>query len=205
MKIAIIGAGNVGGALATKLIQANHQVLIGAKFPLSVKAIQLATKIGEDRFASIENACKQSDIIIISTPADAIISILEQCGHLQNKIVIDTTNAIRVKPEPYATAFDAIKELANVDKLVKCFNSTGFENILDPIYHGAGIDMFYAGNNEEANQVAIQLAIDIGFANCYNFGGADKVALLEMFALSWINLAIMQGHGRNIAFKIIKR
>lgn len=56
MKIAIIGAGNVGGALATKLIQAKLQVLIGAKFPLSVKEIQLATKIGEDRFTSIENA-----------------------------------------------------------------------------------------------------------------------------------------------------
>ncbi len=77
--------------------------------------------------------------------------------------------------------------------------------MLDPIYQDAGIDMFYVGNNEEANQVAIQLAKDIGFANCYNFGGADKVALLEQFALSWINLAIMQGHGRNIAFKIIKR
>ncbi len=48
MKIAIIGAGNVGGALAIRLIQAKHQVLIGAKFPLSAKAIQLATKIGED-------------------------------------------------------------------------------------------------------------------------------------------------------------
>lgn len=110
-----------------------------------------------------------------------------------------------MKPEPYATAFDAIKELAKVDKLVKCFNSTGFEIMLDPYYHGAGIDMFYAGNNEEANQMAIQLAKDIGFANCYNFGGADKVALLEQFGLSWINLAIMQGHSRNIAFKIIHR
>ncbi len=35
--------------------------------------------------------------------------------------------------------------------------------------------------------------------------GDDKVELLEKFALSWINLAIMQGHGRDITFKMIRR
>jgi hypothetical protein len=49
------------------------------------------------------------------------------------------------------------------------------------------------------------LALDIGFASCIDFGKADKVELLEKFALAWINLAIMQGHGRGMAFKIVKR
>jgi len=52
---------------------------------------------------------------------------------------------------------------------------------------------------------AEQLANDIGFGKCYDFGGDDKVELLEKFALSWINIAIMQGHGRNLAFKLLKR
>ena len=65
--------------------------------------------------------------------------------------------------------------------------------------------MFCAGNNKEAKQTAAQLATDIGFATCYDFGGDDKVQLLEQLALSWINLAIMQGHGRNLAFKITRR
>jgi hypothetical protein len=38
-----------------------------------------------------------------------------------------------------------------------------------------------------------------------NFGQFDKVELLEKFACSGINLAIMQGHGRNMAFKVLKR
>lgn len=37
------------------------------------------------------------------------------------------------------------------------------------------------------------------------FSKGDKVELLEKFALSWINLAIFQGHGRNLAFKVIRR
>lgn len=205
MKIAIIGTGNVGGALAQQLIKAGHTVLMGAKFPLSEKSIRLATKIGEDRFAVIEYAAKQSEVIIITTPPDAVLQIIPQLGNIEGKTIIDTTNAVRVKPEPYPTAYHAIKAVSQSESVVKCFNTTGFENILNPIYRTEGIDMFCAGNNKPAKEIAEQLAKDIGFAFCYDFGGDDKVELLEKFALSWINLAILQGHGRDIAFKVLRR
>ena len=124
---------------------------------------------------------------------------------MQQKIIIDATNAVRVKPQPYATAFHAIKEITKAKHVVKCFNTTGFENMLNPVYNGAGIDMFAAGSSAKAKETASQLAKDAGFANCYNFGGDDKAELLEQFALCWINLAIMQGHGRDIAFKVLRR
>lgn len=41
--------------------------------------------------------------------------------------------------------------------IVKCFNSTGFENLLDPVNNGAGIDMFMAGDSEKAKSVDVQL------------------------------------------------
>ena len=75
----------------------------------------------------------------------------------------------------------------------------------DPSYDGVGIDMFMAGSSERGKQVARQLALEAGFAECYDFGGDDKVVLLEQFALAWINLAIMQGQGRQIAFKVLRR
>ncbi|AXE20449.1 NADPH-dependent F420 reductase [Runella rosea] len=204
MKIAIIGSGNVGGALAQQWIKAGHSVLIGAKFPLSHKNIRLATKIGEDRFTNIPFAVKQSDVILIATPPTAIFDIIEQMGDVSNKILIDATNAVRQKPAPYDTVYHTLtdKTAANV---VKCFNSTGFENILNPVYEGQKIDMFMAGDNAEAKQTAHQLAIDAGFGHCWDFGKGDKVLLLEQFALSWINLTIMQGHGREIAFRVLKR
>jgi 8-hydroxy-5-deazaflavin:NADPH oxidoreductase len=205
MNIAIIGSGNVGGALAQSFIQAGHMVLIGAQLPLSEKSIKLATVIGEDRFTSVENAARQAEVIIITTPPEAVLAIIPQLGDVQQKIIIDTTNSVRTKPEGYATAYHAIKEKTGTELLVKCFNSTGFENMRNPVYNGEGIDMFCAGNNKEAKAVATKLATDIGFATCYDFGGDDKVQLLEQLALSWINLAIMQGHGRNLAFKLIRR
>jgi 8-hydroxy-5-deazaflavin:NADPH oxidoreductase len=205
MKIAIIGSGNVGGALAQQFVKANHTVLVGAKFPLSDKSMKLAEVIGEDRFAAIDTVAKQSKVIILTTPPDAVLSILPQLGNVEGKIIIDATNSIRTKPDGFATAFHAIKAIAKTEAVVKCFNTTGFENMLNPVYRSEGIDMFCAGNDKYAKAIVQQLCTDIDFANCYDFGGDDKVELLEKFALSWINLAIMQGHGRDIALKLVRR
>ena len=204
MKIAIIGSGNVGGALAQQWVKAGHTVLVGAQFPLSEKNITLASKIGEDRFGSIPNVVKQCDVILIATPPTAIFEILEQMGDVSGKVFIDATNSIMKSPEPYKTVYHCIADKTNAE-VVKCFNTTGFENMLNPIYKGEAIDMFMAGDSENVKSVATQLALDAGFGTCLDFGKSDKVELLEKFALSWINLAIMQGHGRNMAFKVVRR
>lgn len=107
-------------------------------------------------------------------------------------------------PEPYKTVYHALADKTNAE-IVKCFNTTGFENMLNPLYHGEGIDMFMAGESDKAKEVAKKQALDCGFGSCIDFGKSDKVELLEKFALSWINLAIMQGLGRNLAFKIVYR
>lgn len=204
MKIAVIGSGNVGGALAQKWVKAGHTVLIGAKFPLSDKNIRLATQIGEDRFSSVEYAVKQCEVVLIATPPTAVFEVIEQMGDVSGKVLIDATNAVRQKPEPYDTVYHALSGRTK-GLVVKCFNSTGFENMLNPVYHGEKLDMFMAGDSDEAKQVAQQLALDAGFGACWDFGKGDKVLLLEQFALAWINLAIMQGHGRDIAFRVVRR
>lgn len=204
MIIAIIGSGNVGGALAQKWVKTGHTVLIGAQFPLSEKNIVLATKIGEDRFTSVENAVKQSEVVLVATPPNAVFEIVDQMGDVSAKVIIDATNSIQKTPEPYQTVYHCLAEKTN-GEIVKCFNSTGFENMLEPVYNGEAIEMFMAGDSEKAKSVAKQLAIDAGFGNCIDFGKSDKVELLEKFALSWINLAILQGEGRNIAFKVVRK
>jgi predicted dinucleotide-binding enzyme len=65
--------------------------------------------------------------------------------------------------------------------------------------------MFVAGDSAKGKEVARQLSSDLGFAKCYDFGGDDKIPLLEQVALTWVNLAIFQKEGRNIAFKVLKR
>lgn len=205
MNIAIIGAGNVGSALAAGL-QAKHTLTFGVRDPQSVKSEKAAGLIKHASFKTVKEACVQADVIIITTPPEAVLQLIPELGDVSNKVLVDATNSVRTRPEPFPTAYHALKEKTGSSKVVKCFNTTGFENMLNPVYPSAGgIDMFCAGSDAEAKDLAKQLSKDIGFGECWDFGGDDKVELLEKFALSWINLAIMQGHGRNLAFKVIRR
>ena len=203
MNIAIIGTGNVGGALAANWSKKGHTINLGVQDESNFKGKELL-KNGNTNVFSIQDAVAKSEVILIAIPPTAIFEIMEQMGDVSNKIIIDATNAIAKIPEPYKTVYHALQDKTKVE-IVKCFNTTGFENMLNPIYDGVAIDMFMAGDSEKAKLVAKQLALDCGFGSCIDFGKSDKVELLEKFALSWINLAIMQGQGRNIAFKVVRR
>lgn len=205
MKIAIIGAGNVGGALAKRWAKAGHTILLGLRELNSSDAKELEKFSQNISSHTISDAIENSEVVLFATPPEAAVSIAKQNHSLKNKIVIDATNAVFKKPEPYKTAFEGIKKETGCEDVAKCFNSTGFENMENPNYGNIAIDMFAAGSSAKAKEIAKQLSLDAGFAECCDFGGDDKVELLEQFALSWINLAILQKQGRNIAFKVLRR
>ena len=206
MNIAIIGSGNVGGSLAKKWISAGHTVLVGARTPLSEKNVKLASEIGEDRFTSIEFAVKQCEVILLATPAPATIEVVKSLGDTTGKIIIDTMNIVMGRgPQGYKNTSDAILDHTQSKDVVKCFNTTGANNMQNPNYDKVSIDLFVAGDSEKGKLVASKLAMDAGFAACYSIGGNDKFELMEQFAWFWINLAMFQGQGREIAFKLLKR
>ncbi len=203
MQIAIIGSGNVGGALASVWAEKGHSILLGVQDLASFKGQALLAN-PRTQACSIRDAIAASDVVLIATPPTAIFSILDAAEAPQERVWIDATNAVRGAPEPFPTVYHCIAALPNTH-VVKCFNNTGFENLRNPRYGEEGLDMFMAGESDTAKALAHQLALDAGFATCIDFGKGDKVELLEKFALSWINLAILQGHGRNIAFKLLRR
>jgi len=204
MKIAIIGTGNVGGALAKKWAQAGHQVVLGVRDTANFKGKEL---LNEENIsvATIEEAATQADTILIAAVPQATAAIVSSLGNVSGKVVIDAMNSVRTKPEGYNNSFEALTALCTGAEVVKCFNSVGFNVMADTLFNGVKADMYMAGSSERAKEVARQLAIDAGFENCYSFGGDDKAALLEQFALCWINLAMMQGQGREMMFKLVKR
>lgn len=203
MHIAIIGTGNVGGALATQWSKKGHQIQLGVKDINQFKGKELLQN-DNTRAMSITEAVAVSEVILLAIPPVAIDDVLPLMGDLTEKIVIDATNSINNQVHGHPTLFHYLAAKTNAE-LVKCFNSTGFENMLNPIYPAGPLDMFMAGDNERAKTMANQLALDCGFGSCIDFGKSDKVELLEKFALSWINLAIMQGMGRGIGLKIMKK
>lgn len=201
--IAIIGTGNVGGALATNWSKKGHTINLGVQDENNFKGQELL-KNDNTSVSSIKEAVAKSDVVLIATPPTAIFEIVEKMGDVSNKVIIDATNCVMKSPEPYQTVYHCLMDKTKAE-VVKCFNTTGFENMLNPVYNDEAIDMFMAGDSDKAKSVAKQLALDCGFGSCIDFGKSDKVELLEKFALSWINLAIFQGQGRFIAFKVVRR
>jgi predicted dinucleotide-binding enzyme len=87
---------------------------------------------------------------------------------------------------------------------VKAFNTVGFEIMADPDFGGRGATMLIAGDDESAKAVASDLARQIGFEPV-NAGPLAIARLLEPMALLWINLALIQGYGTRIAFRLERK
>lgn len=205
MRIAIIGTGNVGGALATKWSHNGHTINLGVRDIDRFKGNELVQNLRTTVY-TIPESVMHSEVILLSTPAPATVEVVQSLGDTTGKIIIDAMNIVMGKgPQGYTHTTDAILATTQTKDVVKCFNTTGFNNMINPVYDNTALDLFVAGDSEKGKQVAIQLAKDAGFADCYDIGGNDKFALMEQFAWFWINLAMFQGLGREIGFKLLKR
>lgn len=205
MKIAIIGSGNVGGALAKKWAQAGHEIIIGTRDPQNFKGKQLLALTGVS-VQETKAAVVTASVILIATPAAATVEVARSLGDTTGKVIIDAMNIVGGKgPESFPSTALALLAHTQTRDVVKCFNTTGFNNIDNPVYGGQKLDLFMAGDSTAAKEIARTLALDAGFAECYDVGGNDKFQLMEQFAFFWINLAMMRGHGREIGFKLLKR
>lgn len=205
MNIAIIGTGNVGGALASKWATKGHQIRLGVRDTQAFKGQGLLSN-PHTSVHSVAEAVSQSEIIVIAVPATMATEVTESLGDTRGKVIIDTMNIVMGRgPQGFTNTTDAILAHTATRDVVKCFNTTGFNNMLDTQYGGVDIDCFVAGDSERGKEIAQQLALDAGFGACYAIGGNDKFQLMEQFAWFWINLAMFQGQGREIAFKLLKR
>lgn len=162
MKIAVIGTGNVGGALAKKWAQVGHQVILGVRDTANFKGKELLNESNISA-TTIEEAAGQAEVILIAAVPQATADIVKSLGNVNGKIVIDAMNSVRTKPEGYHNSFEALKELCPGAEIVKCFNSVGFNVMADTLFNGVKADMYMAGSSERAKEAARQLAIDAGF------------------------------------------
>lgn len=205
MKISIIGKGNVGSALAAGWARKGHDVTIGVRSPgdASLKNETSASV----RFASVEEALAGGEVIVLTLPPAATVEVAQLIAKLpdaKGRTIIDASNSLFQKPAGYESAYHALREITGNDA-VKCFNTTGAENMANPAYAGGALDMFMCGGDAERKTAVRSLALDLGFAECYDAGGPDAAGVLEQFAGLWIRFAMKQGLGRNFGFRIVKR
>ena len=209
MRIAILGAGNVGGTLGRRWAEAGHDVKFGVRRP---DAGAQAVKGGQDQglpsrtsVVSPAEAVREANVVVLATPWDA--------GALDGRPLLDATNplkagfALDVGPGGESGA-ERIQALVPNAHVVKVFNTTGAENLRDPTYGGAATVMLYAGNDTGAKRVAHELASTLGF-DPVDAGVLTRARALENLAALWIALANgatgASALGRNIAFRLVRR
>ena len=150
MKLAIIGSGNVGKALATSAVRGGHDVTLTASTPEN--AAEAAQKTGAKAAASNAEAVAGADIVILAIPAASASAVVSELGAaLEGKTVVDVTN--RVNPGDPGSVLDGdsvteqIMVLVPRANFVKAFNTVFAAVMANPTVDGAPADAFIAGDN----------------------------------------------------------
>ena len=203
MKLAIIGAGNVGSALAKSWTAAGHQVVFGVRDP--GKPIESNPDIERQ---SVRDAIAASSAILLAVPFDALEKMLGECGSLSEKIVMDATNPLSADLSGLSVGLDTsgaeqVAAWARGARVVKVFNTTGANNMATPRYDNQPLTMLYAGDDAAAKETVSKLIRDAGMEPI-DAGPLRNSRLLEPHAMLWIYLAY-HGFGREFAFQIVKR
>jgi len=208
MKIGIIGAGDVGGTLGKIWRQRNHEVMFGVRNLQSQNVRRLTQMDKSLRFGDINEAVAFGNVILFAIPWTSVEETVRKSGNLSGKIVIDPTNPLTPDLKQLAlegtSVAERIADLAKGAKVVKAFNTIGSKTLNNLIFGSDRADLFICGDDTPSKKVVGELATDIGF-DVVDVGSLANARMLENLALLWIELALRQQLGPNIAFKLLRR
>ena len=210
MKIAIIGAGNVGGTLGKGWAKKGHDIFFGVRHPQEDKSRKLLQSIGPNAQAgTVSDAAAFGEIVVLATPWPATEAAVKEAGDLTDKVVIDCTNPL--KPDISGLAFgyntsaaEQVAHWAKGAKVFKAFNTTGYNIMANPVINGTRTVMFVCGDDAAAKAKVLQLATDLGF-DAVDAGPLTQARLLEPWAMLWISLAFKGSVGRDFGFALLRR
>jgi predicted dinucleotide-binding enzyme len=164
MKIGIIGAGNVGGALTRASVRAGHSVAISAA--IEAEAESVASEVGEGVTAATSNseAVAGAEIVILAVPYDAVSAIISELGsELDGKVVVDVTNRFAPEQLDGPSNAELIQEMAPNALVLKAFNTVFAARQADPVIDGTQLDGFVAGEDGAAKERVLELVGSLGF------------------------------------------
>lgn len=206
MKIGILGAGNVGGALGKLWASQGHEIFFGVRDPHSAKVQTALSEVGPAaRVGSVVDAVAFAELVLLSVPAAAVAEVAAAGIDWRGKIVIDAIN--RFPPAAVGTGASVGEEVARRlpgARVVKAFNTTGSGNMDGRPYGDQRVDIHLCSDDAEAKAIVAGFVRDSGFepVDC---GPLANSALTEALAALWVALAYRLGNGPAIMFKLARR
>lgn len=192
MNIAIVGAGNVGRALASSFSQTGHQVILASRDPQH--AADAAAAVGPaTATASIRAAAEGADLVVLAIPFASVRDVATEIQDVvAGKPVVDVTNRMSfgaggVEMDTSTSNAEELAALLPSAHIVKAFNTLFASSQSEPVLDGVTLDGFVAGDDAAAKAAVLQLVDSIGL-NPIDAGPLSRARQLE--SLAFLNIAL---------------
>lgn len=190
--IAVIGTGNVGGALGPEFAAQGHTIVYGSREPARADVVELVRRTGNGASAAQPTAAVvNADIVVLAVPGTAAVNIVRGLGDLSDKIILDPTNVIsrdRGFPMHGIEGDGSNAELIQAAQpdafVVKAFNTLNFRQMVDPESAGGPITIPLAGDNTQAKAAIAELVEGMGL-HAQDVGPLAYAEVLEGMLAMW--------------------
>ena len=204
LNVAVLGGGNIGGTLGRKWSLAGHKVAFGVNDPNGKHAQSLRSELGNQvTIGSVAEVLSTNpDLVVMAIPGGAMdTTIAQYASQLDGHTIIDTANRMGGGP---MNSFATFKQYTPGARVFRAFNTLGWENFANPEFDGQLADLFYCGPDGDARAQVERLITDVGLRPMY-VGGVEQVGVVDSVTALWFALAVGQGKGRHLAFKVLTR
>ena len=209
MKLAFIGIGNVGFALANNLEKKGHSIYIGNNDEHSETVRKSLATNPNFKVKNTQEAIDKAEMVFLATPFNANEEILKNL-RFNGKTLIDCTNPVGpsishgLKSE--ISGSEKVQEWAPDAKVVKAFTIYGFENFQDSSFPKYDVKpfMMIAGNDIQAKEMVKIINIDLGFETV-DTGKLDQALHLEHMTLLWVKMVRRDGHHPNFVWAYLEK
>ncbi|MGH7088101.1 MAG: NADPH-dependent F420 reductase [Stellaceae bacterium] len=203
MKIAFVGYGQVGSALADHLQRLGHDVMLAARDQRSDSVRKARTRNPNLRAVESREAVGTAEVVFLATPFQANADALQPVSaDLKGKVLVDCTNPIGPGLshglKSAQSGSEATQALVSEAKLVKAFTIYGFiygfenfENNSFPAYTVKPVMMF-CGRDAAAKATVGGLIAELGWEPL-DVGGLEQALHLEHMTLLYIRMVRMHG------------
>jgi len=207
MKVTIVGAGNMGRGIGTRAVAGGHQVEIVDHDP--AEAQKLAGELGGGATALEPGAAFGGQVVVFAVYYPGIKDAVQQyADQLGGKVVVDITNPVdtqtwdRLATAPGSSSAEEVQQLVpQGTPVVKAFNTTFAGTLAEGQAHGQQLDVFIAGDDQDAKQQVVELVSDGGLRPI-DVGPLGRAQQLEQLGLLHISLQQPRNLGFGSAIKV---
>lgn len=192
MKIAVIGTGSAGRALAAGLRRIGHDVVTGTRDP---EVTALREEWDGGALASYADAAVGADLVVNATGGQVSLEALAQVD-LDGKVLLDIAN-----PLDFSAGFPPTLSVKDTDSLaeqiqrahpstrvVKSLNTVNGAVMVDPGRLPEPTTIFVAGDDADARALVRSLLVELGWTDVVEFDSLDASRGLEMWLPLWVRL-----------------